>query len=90
MAFGIKTKELQGSRINHGLYSQCTARVQLWQHKTIAFLGIPLLRTYAAAKVRCANCGCLVKLSYASTEARTNATLLITPPPGVWVLAYWR
>lgn len=81
MGFGIKTRELQGSRINNGLCSQCTAEAvyNAGSIKLLHFWGIPLLPIYASAKVRCANCGSLVKLSQASSEARANATSLITP-----------
>jgi hypothetical protein len=93
MGFGIKTKELDGSRINNGLCSLCTAEAvyNAGSIKLLHFWGIPLLPIYAAAKVRCANCGSVVKLAKASTEARANATSMITPKillTSSWGLAF--
>lgn len=81
MGFGFKTKELQGSRINNGLCTHCSAEAvfNAGTIKLLHFWGIPLLPIYASAKVRCANCGSVVKLRKASSEARANATSPITP-----------
>lgn len=81
MGFGIKTKELNGSRIQNGLCSQCGAEAvyNAGSIKLLHFWGIPLVPIYASTKVRCANCGSLVKLKQATAEAKANASSLITP-----------